>query len=223
METNKVKDLPRQQAGVVSVYDPSSLLKFLLGASPRSSVFPTCSVKSGVAGDSSRRLLYWAKVRGLRRRRMIDRPLPMVVAICVSSGGIPKLPVDEILITSDGLWGDGHDHPKHRSPWQAVCLQDKEHLDAVTNEGIPLVCGTIGENLTLQGLDVQNLPIGTRLEFEGGVILETTKVRTPCYVLDRVDVRLKEWLKGRCGMYAKVIRPGMLKKKAIVSGVALPV
>lgn len=140
-----------------------------------------------------------------------------VISISISPGGIPKLPVDEVLVTSSGLIGDGHNHAKHRTPMQAVCLQDVELLEDVSNEeGIALACGTIGENLTVRGLHVQNLPIGTGIEFEGGVFLEITKVRMPCYVLDTVDVRLKYWLKDRCGMYAKVIREGVIKKNAAV-------
>ena len=145
-----------------------------------------------------------------------------VVAICTSPGGIPKLPMDEVLVTVSGLSGDGHNHSKHRTPMQAVCLQDVEHLEAVTREGIALTWGAIGENLTVRGLNVQSLPIGTVLEFEGGVTLELTKVRKPCYVLDAVDVRLKEWMVDRCGMYAKVIREGVIKKNAAVSKIFPP-
>jgi MOSC domain-containing protein YiiM len=144
---------------------------------------------------------------------MIKQESPIVVNISISPGGIPKLPVDEILVTVSGLLGDGHNHAKHCSPMQAVCLQDVELLEDVSKEeGIALSCGAIGENLTVRGLSVQNLSIGTGLEFEGGVILEITKVRMPCYVLDSIDVRLKEWLNGRCGMYAKVVREGVIKK-----------
>lgn len=151
---------------------------------------------------------------------MITQIKPTVVAICISPGGIPKLPVDEILITAEGLSGDGHNHVKHRTSMQAVCLQDHELLEEVSQEGIALSYGTIGENLTMRGLNVQSLPIETRLEFEGGVILEITKVRMPCYVLDAVDSRLKDWLKGRCGMYARVIVGGKLRKNEAVLSIS---
>lgn len=145
-----------------------------------------------------------------------------VVALCVSQGGIPKLPVEEIAVTFSGLSGDGHNHAKHRTPVQAVCLQDAELLEEVTREGIPLECGTIGENLTVKGLNVQSLPIGTVIEFEGGVVIEITKVRKPCYVLDAVDTRLQMWMKDRCGMYARVVREGVIKKNAAVSKIFKP-
>ncbi len=135
-----------------------------------------------------------------------------VVAVCLSSGGIPKLPVDVVSVTWAGLEGDGHNHEKHNRPTQAVCLQDIEFLEELRKEGFPLSCGTIGENLTVRNLYVQNLPVGTILKFSGGVVLELTKQRNPCYVLDTIDGRLKEAIVGRCGFYAKVLCEGSVKK-----------
>ena len=55
------------------------------------------------------------------------------------------------------------------------------------------------------------MSVGTILAFEGGVILELTKERKPCYVLDAIDPRLKEEIIGRCGFYAKVLQEGLIK------------
>ena len=98
---------------------------------------------------------------------------PSVVSISVSGGGIPKLSLDEALVATSGLMGDGHNHAKHYSLLQAVCLQDIELLEEVSREGISLSCGIIGENLTVKGLGVQKLFPGTFLSFEGGVVLMT--------------------------------------------------
>ena len=46
--------------------------------------------------------------------------------------------------------------------------------------------------------------------FSDGVILELTKIRKPCYVLDAIDPRLKEVIIGRCGFYAKVLQEGLI-------------
>ncbi|MHC4948992.1 MAG: MOSC domain-containing protein, partial [Planctomycetota bacterium] len=42
----------------------------------------------------------------------------------------------------------------------------------------------------------------------GGVELELTKRRKPCFVLDAISPRLKEVIPGRCGFLARVVRPG---------------
>jgi len=137
---------------------------------------------------------------------------PYVLSVNISPGGIPKLPVDSIPLTSLGLESDGHNHEKHGTPLQAVCLQDIEKLEELCAEGFDLNCGTTGENLTVRHLGVNELPLGTILEFSGGVVLELTKVRKPCYVLDAIDPRLKEVIIGRCGLYAKVLKEGIFKK-----------
>jgi MOSC domain-containing protein YiiM len=134
--------------------------------------------------------------------------MAQIVSINISPGGIPKLSRPDIRVDIAGLEGDGHNHEKHRTPFQAVCLQDIEKLEELNREGYHLCPGTTGENLTVQGLNVNTLPLGTLLRFSGGVVLELTKVRKPCYVLDAVSPRLKEDIIGRCGLYAKVLQEG---------------
>ena len=140
----------------------------------------------------------------------------VVLSINISPGGIPKIPVDSIRVTISGLEGDGHNHVKHRTSFQAVCLQDIEKLEELNREGYPLSMGTTGENLTVQNLNVNTLPVGTVLKFSSGVVLELTKVRKPCYVLDSIDPKLKESIVGRCGAYAKVLREGILQKGEVI-------
>ena len=148
---------------------------------------------------------------------MIHGNEPCVAAICVSPGGIPKKSVQDVYVKTAGLEGDGHNHEKHRNPLQAVCLQDIEKLQELCQEGFDLTCGSIGENLTVCRLDVQRLPIGTILEFSGGVVLELTKIRKPCYVLDSINPKLKEVIIDRCGFYARVLREGTLKQGERIS------
>ena len=138
------------------------------------------------------------------------QPKPIVASVSISGGGIPKLPVERVRITKAGLEGDGHNHEKHNRPAQAVCLQDAELLEDLYREGFPLAYGTIGENLTVRHLGVQRLSVGTLLYFSGGVILELTKERKPCYVLDAIDPRLKDAIQGRCGFYAQVLKEGII-------------
>ena len=135
----------------------------------------------------------------------------LVLSVNISDGGIPKLPRDVVEITTDGLRGDAHNHDKHNTPLQAVSLIDHEDLNDLRVEGYPLVAGSTGENITLEGMQIDRGAIGDLVRFTGGVELELTKRRNPCYVLDAIDPSLKTAIKGRCGFYAKVLTPGTIK------------
>ena len=137
--------------------------------------------------------------------------LPRVVSVNISSGGIPKLPQECAEVTPVGLLGDAHDHEKHNTPMQAVSLLDLEDLaDLRDEESWDLPPGAVGENLTVEGLSVDELRVADRLRFSGGVEVELTKVRKPCYVLDAIDPRVKDVIHGRCGFYARVLTTGSI-------------
>ena len=135
-------------------------------------------------------------------------PAPTVVSVNISPGGIPKRPVAVGRVEVPGLLGDGHNHAKHNSPLVAISLIDLEDLDDLRDEGYEVYPGATGENVTMRGMDCDALQVGDRLIFSGGVQIEITKMRKPCYVLDSIHPSLKEVIKGRCGCLAKVIRTG---------------
>ena len=65
----------------------------------------------------------------------------------------------------------------------------------------------------MSGVGVQRLGVGDRVLVGGEdpVILEITRVRPPCYVLDAIDERFKRTLWNRIGMYARVVRGGVVR------------
>jgi MOSC domain-containing protein YiiM len=133
-----------------------------------------------------------------------------LLAVCVSHGGVPKRPIDIGEVLPAGLVGDGHAHAKHNRLDRAISLFDIETLEQLNKEGFALQPGTAGENLTVQGLFVQRLSPGTLLRI-GEVILQLEQPRKPCYVLDKIDPRLKEVIVGRCGYMASVVRSGEVR------------
>lgn len=136
----------------------------------------------------------------------------------VSSGGVPKLPIDGARITELGVDGDRQrEATVHGGPHRAVSILGIEAIRRVAAEGHPIGPGTTGENLTTEGFDVSSLPVGTRLEIGDEVVLELSGPANPCRTIRHSfsDLRF-----GRVGivahpsdsrMYARVLRVGTVR------------
>jgi hypothetical protein len=75
-------------------------------------------------------------------------------SINVSDGGVPKLPRPWAHVRAAGVEGDRQENPIfHGGPDRAVCLYSSDLIEALQGEGHPIRPGTIGENLTLAGID----------------------------------------------------------------------
>ena len=83
--------------------------------------------------------------------------------------------LDEAVFDLEGMSGDAHRAPESI---RQVLLEDAEVL-----ERLGLEPGTIKENVTLTGVDVNHLAVGTRLAL-GEVVLEVTKPAGPCSRMD---------------------------------------
>jgi MOSC domain-containing protein YiiM len=147
------------------------------------------------------------------------------------SRGIPKRPVDELVITADGVKGDFNRWRTEKAagdPDQAVLLLAEEVLAELRTEGWPVGPGDLGENLLLAGLPGDALTPGARVR-AGSVELEISKRCDPCVVLYGLPYVGQErgpafvrTMRGRRGWFARVIRGGVLRA-GIEVGVVAPV
>src|ERR1700733_2117578 len=153
-----------------------------------------------------------------------------IVQINISPGGVPKRPIAEGEVTPEGIRGDSWAHPQiHGGPNQAVLLITNEGLGQLLEQGYPVFPGALGENLTTAGLDRRQMRIGQRYR-AGEVMLEITKMRSPCATLDIYGPSIKgavydaqvkasdasspRW--GLAGFYARVLRSGFMRPKDII-------
>jgi MOSC domain-containing protein YiiM len=108
-----------------------------------------------------------------------------VHSINVSNGGVPKLPRPSAYIRAGGVEGDRQANLRyHGGPDRAVSLYSQERIDALRAEGHPIEPGSIGENLTLSGVEWTRLAPGVRLQI-GSVVLEITQSVPPCRKIAR--------------------------------------
>jgi MOSC domain-containing protein YiiM len=101
-------------------------------------------------------------------------------------------------VESHGLEGCAHANPTRRE----VLLASKQHLDA-----LDVAPGAIRENVTVEGVDVHDWPVGQRVRV-GGAVLEITMVCDPCSRMDELRPGLRAELDGKRGMLAHVVEGG---------------
>lgn len=136
--------------------------------------------------------------------------------INVSQGGVPKYAVASARVGASGLEGDAHRGSQHGGPERAVCLYSLELIERLRAEGHPIVPGSVGENVTLCGVDFDTITPGTRLHLGSEVVLEVTRYTTPCVNItaafkggDFARILHKNH-PGESRVYAKVIQGGRL-------------
>ncbi len=140
-----------------------------------------------------------------------------ILQINISRGGVPKHPVEQAVVTSEGIAGDyQRDQRNHGGPTRALCLFTIEEIQRLHAEGHPIAPGSAGENITLAGLDLAALTPGTRLTLGDDVEIELTSYTTPCDNIaasfvggdfTRISHKLHP---GDSRIYARVIRGGTL-------------
>jgi len=133
----------------------------------------------------------------------------------VSGGGVPKLAVREALLTPAGLEGDRQrDLRYHGGPDRAVCLFALERIQELQAEGHPIFPGSVGENVTVAGLDWSRLGPGARLALGEEALVEITSYTSPCKKIaasfrggdfKRISQKVRP---GDSRLYARVLRPG---------------
>jgi MOSC domain-containing protein YiiM/GNAT superfamily N-acetyltransferase len=141
-----------------------------------------------------------------------------VVQVSVSPGGVPKQPLPEAHVGRLGLVGDRHrSDTVHGGPHRAVCLFAIEALWRVADEGHPIAPGSVGENLTTEGIELALLPAGTRLAIGHDVILEMSGPTNPC---DNIAASFHDGRSGRISilthptdsrMYARTLVEGVVR------------
>lgn len=117
-----------------------------------------------------------------------------------------RAPMEELetaeVVENAGLAGCAHARPNGK---RQVLLVDVETL-----RSMDLVPGIIRENITTEGLDVNALRTGQRVNV-GAVELVVSAVCEPCELMDEIRPGLQGELPGRRGMLCRVVRGGLVR------------
>ena len=135
----------------------------------------------------------------------------------VSAGGVPKLPIDSGYVGPLGLLDDRHTESFHGGADKALCLFSLEVIETIASDGHSLAPGTAGENVTVHGIDWNEVVPGTRWLIGEEVEIEVTRFTTPCFKnarwfsdsdISRINQQLRP---GRSRVYARVLTEGVIR------------
>lgn len=139
----------------------------------------------------------------------MDNKTGTVLAVNISQKkGEKKSNVNEAVILENwGVENDAHAGDWHRQ----VSLLSLSSVEKMRNMGVDIKFGDFAENLTIDGIEVSKLPIGTKLKI-GEVVLEVTQIGKECH---NKGCAIKRQV-GSCvmpieGIFARVINSGPVK------------
>jgi len=121
---------------------------------------------------------------------------------------VSKKSVDNIELDNGGVVGDKF-YAKEIA--RSVLISTIESYELAKQNGIDTPLGSLGENI-LMDYNPYHLPIGSKIQIGNSSVLEITQNCTLCKSLTKVDSKLPKILKDDRGVFAKVIKNGIIKK-----------
>lgn len=126
-----------------------------------------------------------------------------IKSINVSSGGVPKKSITDAQVTRYRVVGDAQNDVKsHGGPERAVCVYSLELINALQREGHPIEVGTVGENLTVEGIYWDLVVPGARIQCGEEVELEVASFTSPCKTIKG------SFIEGRFRRISQLVHPG---------------
>ncbi len=129
--------------------------------------------------------------------------------ICISEkrGTVKKYISQANFIENFGIENDAHAGNWHRQ----VSLLSYEKIEDFKSKGAEIEPGSFGENLIVEGFDLNQLPVGSKLK-SGEIILEVTQIGKECHSHCAIYKAMGDCIMPREGIFAKVINGGELKE-----------
>jgi molybdenum cofactor synthesis domain-containing protein len=128
--------------------------------------------------------------------------------VCISAKkGIAKHEVSSIsVLVEHGVDGDAHAGDWHRQ----ISLLAHADIEFMRAKGLALKPGAFGENLVIDGVDCDELGVGSQLRI-GPVLLELTQIGKVCHTRCAIYYTTGDCIMPRTGLFARVLEGGTLQ------------
>ena len=138
-----------------------------------------------------------------------------VIAVCRSERtGTRKEPCEEgIFIEDYGMEKDAH---AAAGIARQVSLLAEESIEKMQGQGIELKPGDFAENLTIGGMQLFTLPVGTRLKVGAEVVLEISQIGKACHKGCAIFQAVGNCIMPKEGVFARVVRGGKVRDRDFV-------
>ena len=132
-----------------------------------------------------------------------------VKAVCISERkGQQKHPVEAVRLEPHlGIPGDAHAGDWHRMV-SVLSAESVARLQAKIP--FPLLPGAFAENVLVEGIEVSQLPVGTRLRL-GTALCEVTQIGKECHADCAIRRQAGDCVMPREGIFVRVLEAGDLK------------
>lgn len=133
----------------------------------------------------------------------------IIRAVCTSPDkGMRKKDIGEgLLVKEYGLKDDAHSGPWHRQ----VSLLAIESIDKMRAMGLDVGPGDFAENLTTEGIDLVNLPIGARVKIGSEAVGEVTQIGKECHTRCAIYQQAGDCVMPREGIFIRILEGGPVR------------
>lgn len=137
-----------------------------------------------------------------------------VVAINTSDKkGMRKKTIKEAVIkTNYGIEGDAHASSEWHRQVSLLALESIKKMQAL---GLNVKPGDFAENITTEGINLPELPIGTRMKI-GEVEAEVSQIGKECHTRCAIYYQAGDCVMPKEGIFVKVIKGGKIKEGDII-------
>lgn len=123
------------------------------------------------------------------------------------------------LVKGWGLDKDGHGGDWHRQ----ISLLSKESIEKIREKGLAVNYGDFAENLSIEGIDLYLLPVGTKLTVGKEVVIRITQIGKECHERCSIFYQVGDCVMPREGVFAEVIEEGEVKIGDVIRVIEPPV